>query len=231
MNAMACLIFSIAAYLCTFSVFASERWSDLSEVPDKVALATKSVTRLCVCDSDPYADCITITALGERGDFITNRHAFDFFRRAHNYTTINGSCSAGQRARAFDAKGYFVPVTFSIKRMHPLTDTVESLKETPFPSYESEDHDWDQIVLHIPEIENIPPLKLDVSDPQPGDEIFLIGFPRGETLQRPYQPLVSQGHVRQVLPHIMDGDYFSKNGTSGGPVLNGEGRMVGLNFV
>ncbi len=94
-----------------------------------------------------------------------------------------------------------------------------SLKE--ISSYKiAKDHDL--AILEMPEGVNWPALILEKSAPAIASEIFAIGFPQGLTKS------ITKGLVSSDMGLIVQFDASVSSGNSGGPLLNAQGRAVGV---
>ena len=72
-----------------------------------------------------------------------------------------------------------------------------------------------------------------VADPLPGDDVWVLGHPMGASIPAGFYAgtlrwSVTQGVVSAVGPHALQIDAAVSPGSSGGPVLNERGEIVGI---
>ncbi len=78
---------------------------------------------------------------------------------------------------------------------------------------------------------HLPPLDLDAPLPPQGTEVFLVGFPLGnQALQQGDTVLASafRGIVSRHVEDFLQVDAAVHPGASGGPVIDGQGRVIGV---
>jgi len=78
---------------------------------------------------------------------------------------------------------------------------------------------------------HLPSFRTEGDSPSPGSDVFLIGFPGGKTiLQEGDRMLAStfRGIVSRTVDYYVQIDAAVHPGVSGGPVIDGKGKLVGV---
>ena len=96
------------------------------------------------------------------------------------------------------------------------------------------DEQDDLALLKIEPFEDMPQLDgidLDLEVPQRGSEVFLLGFPLGKHAMQQGDTVIAstfRGIVSRVLDSYLQVDAAVHPGASGGPLIDGQGRVVGV---
>ncbi len=187
-------------------------------VPEAVESAMAAMVRLCACyspkDSQPN-NCITLTAVGTGGRFVTNLHALDGLKKT--LKTDSASC---------EKPFFFIPSEKGIQRIE-IPETLR-IGKRPKDLTDKKNHTWDLAQIRIPELKDVKPLNLSPEDgPTVNTVAYHIGFPRNFGL-RPLQACVSFGKVKEIKSLYFESDFLGVIGTSGGPVLDEQGHITGI---
>ncbi len=92
----------------------------------------------------------------------------------------------------------------------------------------------DLALVRIEPFEGMPVLEsldLDVGDPLPGSDVYLIGFPLGKEAMQAGDTMIAstfRGIVSRKVEHFLQVDAAVHPGQSGGPAIDAEGRVIGL---
>jgi len=92
----------------------------------------------------------------------------------------------------------------------------------------------DLAIVSVPELAGRPPLALRTEPPVPGEEVWALGHPYGlaadqsRSLEGVLRWSVSRGIVSAVGTELLQVDAAVNPGNSGGPVVDSEGRVLGI---
>lgn len=92
----------------------------------------------------------------------------------------------------------------------------------------------DLALVVVPELAGAPALQLRADEPRQGERVYGLGHPyapyadRTREMQGMLLWSVSEGIVSAVGPHLLQTDAALNPGNSGGPVVDAEGRVVGI---
>lgn len=95
----------------------------------------------------------------------------------------------------------------------------------------SEEHDLALLELEGRAATRVPPLVASDEVPPVGADVMSVGFPVGPETDGPHELAVTHGIVAQRTANRMVHDALVSPGSSGGPVLDRRGRVVGLTFA
>ncbi len=93
------------------------------------------------------------------------------------------------------------------------------------------EHDVALLEIIGPRAAEVPPLPVREEPAVIGEEVISVGFPVGPEENGPHELAVSRGIVGQRTDDRIVHDALISPGSSGGPLLDGEGRAIGLSFA
>lgn len=95
----------------------------------------------------------------------------------------------------------------------------------------SEEHDLALLELEGGAATRVPPLIASEETPPIGEQVVSVGFPVGPETDGPHELAVTRGIVAQRTANRIVHDALVSPGSSGGPVLDRGGRVVGVTFA
>lgn len=199
-----------------------------TQIPKLIRTASESVKELCYCGINSE-NCITITAIGLNGRFVTCEHAVEVLLSIkQDYDENPAEClgsGLGFYTIGLDHKPQ--KTNIEIKKLGYWNGQANSTVH--------QTHDRDLAILEIAALADTPPLKIASSNSVgTGQKVFHIGFPTfNRRLEKVYSvntsgPKVSEGTITSLGEREGVGNFLGAPGTSGGPVLNSSGELVGL---
>lgn len=95
----------------------------------------------------------------------------------------------------------------------------------------AEEHDLALLELEGDAATRVPPLVASDAPPPVGTEVVSVGFPVGPENDGPHELSVTRGIVAQRTTNRIVHDALVSPGSSGGPVLDREGRVLGVTYA
>lgn len=95
----------------------------------------------------------------------------------------------------------------------------------------SEDHDLALLEITGPRARVVPPIEAALREPRIGEAVLSIGFPVGPEGDGPHELAVTRGIVGQRTGGRLVHDALISPGSSGGPVLDRDGRVIGVSVA
>lgn len=208
-----------------------------AQIPKKVLdKIVGAVRRLCVCRVAPR-NCITVFS-GTKDEFLTNEHALNLLAGMKKGDVANPDEIAPCVSEfvVHDMNGKTVPVKLSVLKRGKVGDRAHEVGQSrwyPAKYYsikteEYSDHRQDLALIRLKGITSKPLLA--ETDLKEGERVFHAGYsmhPRYAPYDQPYAA-ISDGRVIKITSKNIESDFLGVNGTSGGPVVNANGDLVGV---
>jgi hypothetical protein len=187
-----------------------------SRIPPAIKAASRSVKSICWCKNSGDT-CATFTSIGQ-GRFITDQHVMDSFQGDISQNHDCGWVVAEKNNQS-------APINLRI---------VRTGRWDKDPQGRDHNHSRDICVVEILELRDVPAIRMaSNASIRSGTAVYHLGYPAGRLPYVPFDraantPLVSKGSITNLTQYNGEGDFIGVNGTSGGPIVNTGGELVGL---
>jgi S1-C subfamily serine protease len=195
-----------------------------------------AVRRLCVCKIE-IGNCVTAFA-AVREQFLTNEHAINVLAEKQEELILHPKTKTKCDGEFLvqGPRGKAIPVKLSVLKrgkVHEQSapDKISSWFPAKYFSTKTEDysdHTQDLALVRLEGIKAQPLLA--ETELKTGEKIYHAGFPIHPRYLSYDQdkPVISEGTVLALTARNNEADFLGVNGTSGGPVVNASGDLVGV---
>jgi hypothetical protein len=197
-----------------------EKFLNPRSVASPIKTCSESLVRLCSFP-DPkntlYA-CNTYFSLGN-GLFLTNLHAL--FAGEPKFVKL----AMANPDKFFKSRYMYMPTKEGFKKV--TVKVVNRPDKLPADLEETNNHSWDLVRVQIEELRDIPGIEMSSAPPRIGDELFHMGFELVQEISN-LDPKISRGPLLSISEPSYIGGFYGANGTSGGPVVNRDCKLIGV---